>query len=377
MKLALVYLLTVLAHVGLTGGRVTTALYAIALDASPLTVGLLMSLFALLPMIFAVKAGRMIDRIGAARPMAWAAGAVVLGLLVPFAWPSLAALYLSSVVIGTAFMVYQVALNNVVGALGEPAARPVNFAWLALGFSSGALAGPLLAGFAIDGIGHRAAFLLLAAFPALALAVLLAQRTRLPRAGGEHPQPPGRHVGELLRNPRLRPAFFASALLATGWDLYTFVIPIHGSRIGLSATTIGIVMASFATATFTVRLLMPVLARRLREWTVITAALLISGAAYSMFPFSESVAPLMALSFLLGIGLGCAQPMINSLLYTASPPGRQGEVIGLRTTLLNASHTVMPLLFGAVGSALGMGPVFWTISACLLSGGWLARRRVK
>ena len=377
MKLALVYLLTVLAHVGLTGGRVTTALYAIALDASPLTVGLLMSLFALLPMIFAVKAGRMIDRIGAARPMAWAAGAVVLGLLVPFAWPSLAALYLSSVVIGTAFMVYQVALNNVVGALGGPAERASNFAWLALGFSSGALAGPLLAGFAIDGIGHRAAFLLLAAFPASALAVLLAWRSRLPRAGGEHPQLPGRHVGELLRNQRLRPAFFASALLATGWDLYTFVIPIHGSRIGLSASTIGIVMASFATATFTVRLLMPVLARRLREWTVITAALLISGAAYSMFPFSESVAPLMALSFLLGIGLGCAQPMINSLLYTASPPGRQGEVIGLRTTLLNASHTVMPLLFGAVGSALGMGTVFWTISACLLSGGWLARRRVK
>ena len=151
----------------------------------------------------------------------------------------------------------------------------------------------------------------------------------------------------------------------------------QGAGRGVSASTIGIVMASFATATFTVRLLMPVLARRLREWTVITAALLISGAAYSMFPFSESVAPLMALSFLLGIGLGCAQPMINSLLYTASPPGRQGEVIGLRTTLLNASHTVMPLLFGAVGSALGMGPVFWTISACLLSGGWLARRRVK
>ena len=41
---------------------------------------------------------------------------------------------------------------------------------------------------------------------------------------------------------------------------------------------------------------------------------------------------LMALSFLLGLGLGCAQPIIMSLLYEASPPGRQGEAVGLRTS---------------------------------------------
>ena len=102
----------------------------------------------------------------------------------------------------------------------------------------------------------------------------------------------------------------------------------------------------------------------------------ISGGAYLLFPFSTSVTLLIALSFLLGIGLGCAQPMIMALLYAASPPGRQGEVVGVRTTLLNASHTVMPLAFGALGSALGgMGPVFWLMSVFLLSGSVFARRR--
>jgi MFS family permease len=93
-----------------------------------------------------------------------------------------------------------------------------------------------------------------------------------------------------------------------------------------------------------------------------------------MFPFVERVALLMALSFLLGVGLGCAQPMIMSLLYAASPPGRQGEVVGVRTTLLNASHTVLPLLFGAL-AALGMGPVFWAMAVLLLAGGWFSLRR--
>ena len=38
-------------------------------------------------------------------------------------------------------------------------------------------------------------------------------------------------------------------------------------------------------------------------------------------------------------------------------------------------HTFLPLLFGALGTALGVGPVFWAMSALLLSGGVLAARK--
>jgi MFS family permease len=124
-----------------------------------------------------------------------------------------------------------------------------------------------------------------------------------------------------------------------------------------------------------VRLGMPVVARRLSEWTVVCAALLIAGTAYSLFPLATQVPALIALSFLLGLGLGCAQPMIMAALYAASPPGRQGEVVGMRTTMINASQTFMPLAFGAVGTALGVRPILWGIAAAMLVGSWLAGRR--
>jgi MFS family permease len=162
-----------------------------------------------------------------------------------------------------------------------------------------------------------------------------------------------------------------------GWDLYAFVVPIYGTRIGLSASLIGIIMGTFALATFSVRLALPALARRVREWPMVMAAMIIAGAAYALFPLAESVAPLMALSFVLGLGLGCAQPFIMSLLYAASPPGRQGEVIGVRTTMLSGSHTVLPLAMGALGAALGMAPVFWSMALVMLAGGVFAGRRVK
>jgi len=140
---------------------------------------------------------------------------------------------------------------------------------------------------------------------------------------------------------------------------------------------IGVILSTFAVATLIVRMLMPVLIRKLRQWVIIFSALAISGTCYLVFPWAQSVAPLLVLSFVLGLGLGSAQPVIMSLLYAASPPGRQGEVIGVRTSMLNGSHTFLPLAMGALGAALGMGPVFWSMAAFLSCGAGIAWRRVK
>ena len=364
-----------LSHVGFVGSRITVSLSAISQGASPLTIGVLMALYALIPMLLAVYAGRLVDRVGAFKPIAISGALVAVGIVLPFVFPGMAALYASSALAGTAFMMQHIALNNVIGNLGPATDRPVNFAWFALGYSISGTVGPLLAGFAIDLGGHGAAFLLLALPPALGTALLLWKRgvpERPPVAKDEAAQ---HRVADLLRNPRLLPVFLFSGLLASGWDMYTFVIPIYASSIGLSPSTIGIIMSSFALATFVVRLAMPHLARRLSEWTVVCAALGIAGTAYSLFPLVTQVPLLIALSFLLGLGLGCAQPMIMAALYSASPPGRQGEVVGVRTTMINTSQTFMPLAFGAVGTALGMAPILWTMALALFAGSWLARQR--
>lgn len=358
------------------GARMTTSLFALRLGASEFTVGLLMALFAALPMLLSVSAGRLIDRAGPRRPLMGALAFLALGTALPFAYPHVLTLYLSSTVLGTAFMYVHIAMNSVFGAHGSPEQRAVNFSWLALGFSISNSIGPLAAGYAIDGLGHATAFLVLAAFPGIAFLLLLGRKRPLPRP---ERQPQGRPSGvlDLLRIAELRSMFLVSGLLAMGWDLYTFLIPLYGARIGLAAATIGAIMSTFALATFAVRLAMPLLVKRIRQWTVITAALGVAGASYLVFPFVGSVPLLMALSFVLGLGLGAAQPMIMSLLYEASPPGRQGEAVGVRTTLLNGSHTLIPIGSGALSAAAGMAPVFWLLAAFLLGGAWFARQRIK
>ncbi len=376
--MAILYFVTlnVLGHLSFVGARMTATLFGLELGASAFTVGVLMALFAALPMLLSVWAGRLIDRVGPRRPIAAAFAALALGNMLPFFFPSLLTLYLSSTLLGTAFMLVHIGMNSVFGAHGGAEQRAMNFSWLALGFSVSGSLGPLVAGYAIEGLGHARAYLVLAAFPAIALAMMWAIRQPLSRP---ERAAPGKRRGalELIRVPSLRRAFIVSGLLAMGWYLYSFLLPLYGAQIGLAASTIGVVMSTFALATFVVRLAMPILVRRVRPWVVIGAAMVVSGTAYLLFPFVANVPALVALSFLLGLGLGCSQPVIMSLLYEASPPGRQGEVVGVRTLLLNVSHTVIPLASGALSAVVGMAPVFVLLAAGLLAGGWYSRRQTK
>lgn len=373
--LAVVLAVTVLTHLAFAGARVAVALLALHLGASALVVGVLAALFAALPMFFSVAAGRAIDRIGVVKPMLVGALAVAGGCAAAFAWPVLGALYAVSIVVGSGAMLSHIASNNAVGAIGTPPDRPRNFTFISLAFSTATFLGPVLAGLAIDGLGHARAFLVVGAFALASAATIAVNRARFPRparAGGARGE---RRMADLLRIRALRHVLAIGALIAMTWEIFVFAVPIYGTGLGLSASTIGAILGAFALATFVVRVVLPTLARRLREWTLIGVALAISFAVFGVFPLVSQVPLLMALGFVLGLGLGMTQPLLLSLLYAATPDGRSGEAVGIRTGILSVCQTAMPLFFGAIGAVLGMTPVFWSMALVLAGGVAFARSR--
>jgi hypothetical protein len=95
---------------------------------------------------------------------------------------------------------------------------------------------------------------------------------------------------------------------------------------------------------------------------------------FVVFTLFSSLAPLMMVAFALGLGLGAAQPNVMSLLHSRAPEGRVGEALGLRTTIMNSSHVVLPLVFGAFGSVLGAASMLWAMAALVGAGGSAALR---
>jgi MFS family permease len=374
-SLAVLILLGIANHSVLSGSRVAVSLSALGQGASAFTVGVLLALYAVLPMLLAVSAGRLCDRAGARPPMIAGCALIAVGAALPVLRDGLPALYASAALLGVGFMLFQVAVWNATGDLGG-GDRARSFSLLALGYSISGFLGPLVAGFAIDWGGFAVAFGLLALAPLLPLAVLAIVPPALP---GPHPAAvarPRMSFVELLRHPTLRRVFAINALLAGAWDLHTVFVPIYGTRIGLTASAIGMILSSFAAATFVIRFAMPWLALRVREQQVLTAALLVAAGVYLLFPFARGPLSLAGLSFCLGLGLGSAQPMVMSLLHTHSPPGRTGEALGLRMALVQSMAVAVPLVFGALGASVGVGPVFWSVGAGLAASGyWSSRSR--
>jgi hypothetical protein len=64
------------------------------------------------------------------------------------------------------------------------------------------------------------------------------------------------------------------------------------------------------------------------------------------------------------------------MTFSGSAQGRSGEAMGIRVTVNHLTRVVVPIVFGSIGSAFGLIPVFWLNSLMLVSGS-IARLRSK
>jgi MFS family permease len=371
MPIHLIVVTCVLIHAGFGGAKVALPLHALNLGVDPFSVGVIMASWALCPMLIALYVGRLVDRIGPRVPMLCGTIGVAIGLLVPYFFPGVVGLIVMALAVGTAFQFFFVPTQGITGALGGPEDRARNYSLLAVGFSIASFLGPLIAGFSIDYLGFREAYLMLAAPPVAAVVLLWFKGGLLPKAAvGAGAEQKKTSSFELLRIVRLRDAIIASGLISIAWDLYLFYFPIYGHSIGLSASVIGLVISSFAAAVFAIRIALPSLARRWSEFEILLYAIGFAGLVFVLFPFLSNPYLLAAASFLLGLGCGVGQPMSMSLIYSLSPTGRSSEGAGLRVMFNHFTHLVVPIAFGGIGTLFGFVPVFLSCSAVLVGGSW-------
>jgi MFS family permease len=84
---------------------------------------------------------------------------------------------------------------------------------------------------------------------------------------------------------------------------------------------------------------------------------------FAVYPLMRTAWPMALCSILLGLALGCVQPMVMSMLHQITPEHRHGEAVGMRMLVINASSVAMPMLFGSAGALVGVSAVFWTVAA--------------
>ncbi len=374
MAVYLILFLALLNFTAFMGCRVLMSLFAIELGASTAAIGLLISLFALFPFLLSVYAGKVIDRFGSHVPAQLGTVLSAAGFAIPWLFPALPALYLSASIIGLSYVFISLAIQNLSSTARDPDVRARDVSLVSLGFALSGLLGPLLVGFVIDHQGHVFAYALLTVLAIAATAGWIVSRRYVVDSHARGAAAAPTDMRELLRQPQLRRTVIVSGLVVAGVDLYNFYMPIYGHSVGLTATMIGVIFGANSLAVLIVRGLLPRLTRWLGEERVMSYSMYLAGAAFLLIPMFGNAPALMLLAFMLGLGLGCGQPLSILMTYNRAPAGRSGEALGVRFTVVNFTHMAIPLAFGTLGSALGVVAVFFSNAVLMLGGGYANAR---
>lgn len=368
-----IYLTLALTFFNFTGNnamRVLLTLYALELGASATAVGVIGGLLFVFPVLLSWVVGGLADRKAARGLLLFAASCAAVSLLLMYFFPRLPVFYAAAALNGLALAFFHVTLQNLVGNLSKPEHRPRNFANFSMIGAMTSFVGPLIAGLSIDHFGYDWACLATAALSLIVVILVLALGHHLPPARGRaraEAAPPA------LINRGVVIMLLTSGLVQLGYDLFQFYVPIHGHALGMSASAIGGVLATLATAVFIVRIFLARLVERypgekLLVWVFFTGAI-----GFALVPFSGNAWALGSIAFLFGLGMGIGIPLTVILMYANSPEGRSGQTLGLRLTVNNFVRMSGPMAFGAIGAALGVAGVFWILAGVMVTGGVLAR----
>ena len=356
-------------------GRIAATLFGLELGAGTLEIGILFALWGLFPFLLAVYAGRLADRFDNRLLMYFGLTGFSASVALPFLFPNLIALYVSAALAGFTSMVFVVATQNTIGVLSTQATRTRHFSYYSLGESSAAVVGPVLVGLWIDAFDHPLTFVLISLVNATCLVLLFARRSTIPDSGRSEERKAAGSAKDLLRIPALRTAMLANGIVMAGLDLFALYMPMYTHGLGFSATAIGLIMGAFGVAGFITRMAIPPFTARWGEHAMMAGALALSATAFVTVPFMTQPLLLGMASFALGLGLGCGQPLTMILSFNAAPPGRSAEAIAMRLAVSYGAHIVIPPVFGAVGAALGLAPIFWTCAMLLGTGSVMTRPR--
>lgn len=355
---------------------------ALELDVPGFALGLLAATYAVFPLLLAVPTGGLVDRLGERRLMAAGAAVVLASASFLLLWgTSIAALIIGTALLGIGQLACVVGQQAVVANNAASSRMDSAFGYLTFAASLGQALGPLaiaLVGGAAIRPDTQAIFLLSVCMGLVLLvttfgisATVSGRKGRAAAAGGGKG-----NVAALLRTPGVARALATSATVLAVVDLTMVYLPVLGSERGLTAATVGALLAVRAVFSMVSRILLGHVSRKLGRKRLLVASLALSTVALAATAVPMPVLLLFAVMAVLGLGLGIGQPLTMSWLSSQAPAGQRGRALALRLAGNRVGQVVLPSVIGVAAAGVGAVGVFLA-SAAAVGGTLLLLRGVR
>ncbi|BDC52575.1 tetracycline resistance MFS efflux pump [Bryobacterales bacterium F-183] len=356
--------------------------YAQHLGATPVEVGLMISIYAFFQLLSGPPLGSLSDRIGR-KPVLLASqiGTFAGFLLLGFAqniWMAYASRVLDGVTAGN-ITVAQAYISDVT----KPSERTKSFALLGIAFGIGFLIGPAATGLIAQNFGEHAAVFTAAG---LSFTSILATVFLLP-ANPPRPEPDADAVvappaakklsvldwgsyAQYFRRPALAPLFWQFAAYSLGFALFSGGFGLFAERRltyegkPFGTREVGFVLAYAGFLGIFVQGGLGRVMRTVAESRLILLGFLAEVLGLAILAFTTNI-PMLGLATTTLALSGVLRPIISSGLSRRARPSEQGVVIGLTQSITSVSQIVGPALAGVLIGANMLH--MWGLAAAGLS----------
>jgi predicted MFS family arabinose efflux permease len=329
------------------------------LDVSVSAVGQARTVLAAVACVAAFRAGALIDRLGVRPLIIWGAVLALAGAVATAAAPSIVAFYAGNAIVGLGVAGMLSAGFAGVGAWFDER----DAAW-AMGYVVGSqsiswIVGNPVIGLLADAGSWRLAYVVPAVF---ALGALAAGITA-PRPRPVHLDPSGGGgIGGVARDPSARRWAVAELVAYSAWTAeLTYAGAFYIESYGVSASSVGILLAVGSFAFLASTLLTHRIARHVERRTLIATAALTMGVLLAIvLNYTPSVGFTLGVFCLMAICAGLRSTG-SSALGLSQLPAHPGSMMAARTVSAQLGYMIGAVVGGVVLAVAGFGTLGWVL----------------
>lgn len=352
-------------------------LWALELDASPLTIGLLVSSRQVLAVIFSIHAGALLDRFDSRRVIIFLSLAgSALAALYPLLPLVIAAISIQMLA-GFAEVGCWIGAQSLVGRLLK--GKPVYAGRMTAVARAGGFIGPALAGFAwqiggsAGGFGFLSVWVLLGSAMALTLPSVpphlsetddrkapeleKASTKFLPKSADY------KATLRLLLLPAIALIIAATFLRQVGSGIQSGFYGVWLSEAGITAGMIGLLIGTSSLVSAFSALSIGPLVKRFDEQWLLIVMIFLPVVAIAVTPALSLLSLLFIATALRGIGQGLNLPLMMSIASRSVGQNLQARIVALRISFNRLGSLIFPVLMGLIAEFSGLEASFYIVGA--------------
>jgi MFS family permease len=338
-------------------------------------IGLIASIYALVPLVVAVQMGRWVGRIGEV-PLLFAGclSFIVLGISFAFL-NNIMAIAAATALAGIAHLSNVAASQAMVASRSPHELQDQNFGYFSFSTSMGHTFGPMLGGIIAGSSGvlprsSTSAFVFASILAFLALVpFFLFKSVKEVRSQEERDAAGSIKARDVIKRPGIKPAIWTSLAVASTNDVLVVILPLIGTELGISPVVIGAILSIRSAAAMVSRFSLGKLTKRFGSSTVMNFSIGISAVFLFASVYATTALTLAIVMAIVGFLLGIGQPLTMSIVSKKTPIEERAMAISIRLFGNRLGQFLVPLGAGALAAPFGAGAVFVGLAALIASAG--------